>query len=131
VSCVELYLQEAGTGVAQQRIILKSAALYGRLDILEWVHQWGFLCPYSGEMSTCVVKHGKLAALIWLKDHECPLTSEVCNNVARHRHLNILQWARANGCPWDKMTCSNAAQGGHLNILQWARANGCPWNQYT
>ena len=42
VPCVDLYLQEAGTSVAQLRVILEGAASYGRLDILEWAHQRGY-----------------------------------------------------------------------------------------
>ena len=82
VSCVELYLEEAGNDVRQRRVILKSAASYGRLDILEWAHQHGYLhacilewaqrvfsCIDGEAMSACAAKHGQLAALIWLKDH--------------------------------------------------------------
>jgi len=132
VSCVELYLQEAGTDVAQLRVILNSAASYGRLDILEWAHQRGYSHAYCEDTATCAAKHGQLAALILLKDHGCPWDEYTCFHAAKGGHLNILQWARANGCPWwDEWTSHNAAKGGHLNILQWARANGCLWNENT
>ncbi len=128
VSCVELYLQEAGTDVPRLRDILNAAASYGRLDILEWAHQRGYSHACSKATSACAAKQGQLRALIWLHDHGCELSSEVCDNAAKHGHLNILQWARANECKWDEDMCAYAAEGGNLNILQWARANGCPWN---
>jgi hypothetical protein len=134
VSCVELYLQEAGNGIRQLRLILHGgAASYGRLDILEWAHQRGYLNDCSEERVTCVycaATHGILTDM-WLKDHRCPLPSAACNNASRHGHLNILQWLRANECPWDEYTCSFAAGSGRLDILQWLRANGCPWNEDT
>ena len=131
VSCVELYLQEAGTDVPQLRVILNGAASHGRLDILEWSHQHGHLHACSEKTSNSAVVHGHLTALIWLTDHKCPLPSAACRYAARHGHLNILQRLRAIGCPWNEDTCFLAARGGHLNILQWARANGCPWNEDT
>ena len=71
VSCVELYLQEAGTDVPQLRDILNAAASYGRLDILEWAHQRGYSHACSKATSACAAKHGQLAALIWLREHTC------------------------------------------------------------
>jgi hypothetical protein len=131
LSCVELYLQEVGNDVTQLRVILNGAASYGRLDILEWAHQHGYLHACSEKNSDSAVKHGQLAALIWLNDHGCRLSRHACTHAARNGHLIILQWLRANECSWDRSTCSEAAWGGHLNILQWARANGCPWNENT
>ena len=69
MSCVELYLQEAVTGLAQLRVILNGAASYGRLDILEWAHQRGYLHACSEGTYISAVENGQLAALIWLKDH--------------------------------------------------------------
>ena len=131
VSCVELYLQEAGTDVPRLRDILNAAASYGRLDILEWAHQRGYSHACSKATSACAAKQGQLRALIWLHDHGCALSSEVCINAAAGGHLNILQWARANEWQWNVDTCTYAAEGGHLHILQWARTNGCPWDRDT
>ena len=81
VSCVELYLQEKGTNVAQRRVILNGAAQYGRVDILKQLYQRGYLPrAFSEDMCTGVTKHGQLTALIRLKDHGCPVTSAACNN---------------------------------------------------
>jgi len=127
VSCVELYLQEVGSALAQLRVMLNGSASYGRLDILAWAHERGYSHACSEEMSNCAVKHGQLAALIWLKDRGSPLSCTACNDATSHRHLNFLQWLRANGCSWDEETCYRAAaEGGHLNILQWARGAWMP-----
>jgi len=140
VSCVELYLQEAGTDLAQLHVILNGAASYGRLDILEWAHERGYSHACSIATSTSAVDErtcssaalgGRLNILQWLRANGCPCDERTCSSAAEGGHLNILQWLRANGCPWDKWTCSRAAEGGHLNILQWARANGCSWDEYT
>ena len=125
VSCVELYLQEAVTGLAQLRLILHGAASYGRLDILEWAHQCGYLHTYIS-----AVENGQLAALRWLKDNGgYPFPRNLEEVAAFGGHLNILQWLTADRCLED--TCSSAAEGGHLNILQWARANECLWHENT
>ena len=78
VSCVELYLKEAGTDDPQLRDILNGAASYGRLDILEWAHQRGYSHACSKATSACAAKHGQIAALIWLKDHGCRWGERTC-----------------------------------------------------
>jgi len=67
VSCVELYLQEAGTDVAQLRItFLNSAASYGRLIILEWVHQCGYSYAYGEAMCTRATCSFDMAERSWM-----------------------------------------------------------------
>ena len=118
VSCVELYLQEAGTDFKRLGIILDGAAAYGRVEILEWAHHRGYSHACRERTSTNAVKHGQLAALIWLRDHGCSWGTKTCSHAALQGHLNILQWLRANRCPWKEDTCSAAAFNGHIEILQ-------------
>ena len=118
VSCVELYLQEGGTDFKRLGIILDGAAAYGRVEILEWAHHRGYSHACRERTSTNAVKHGQLAALIWLRDHGCSWGTKTCSHAALQGHLNILQWLRANRCPWKEDTCSAAAFNGHIEILQ-------------
>jgi len=139
ISCVEQYRKDTGYLPAKLLVILNGAAAYGQLQILEWAHQRRHeIAHYFSEDTTnCAVKHGQLAAMIWLNDRGFPFSvRRICCMAAENGHLNILQWLKLNEngnvnggyCRWEDTTptdvCSTAAKGGHFHILKWASENG-------
>ncbi len=104
-----------------------SAAKYGKLNILKWAYENGFVlnkmvCNYAA-------KNGNLEILNWAHEHNCEWDFWVCYFAAESGNLEILKWARENGCFWNNSICTVAARKGHFDILKWAINNGCPYNK--
>ena len=147
-SCVEMYLidSEGEDGSdAKLHSVLKAAARYGRINILEWAFKskYSYYAWYYEDTFISAVVHGQLEALKWLHEHGCSLddgceygygceyVKGACSGAAHGGHLEILQWLRANDFPWNSRTCEEAAKGGFLEVLKWARINNCPWHAGT
>jgi hypothetical protein len=109
--------------------VCMAAAKNGHLVLLQWLHANGY--PWNTWTCSKAAKNGHLETLMWARENGCPWDSDTCSDAAANGHLPVLQWARKEGCPWNKWTCSNAARYGHLKILQWAHENGCPWDSCT
>ena len=141
ISCAEKYFEDEGTGYEQLKLFWRSAARYGRLEIMRWAHQQGYARVWSqidesyaaDNAVVTAAKYGQLDILKWLRENGCcPWYAEICAAAASGGHLSILQWLRENGCPPKAYACcSAAASGGHISTLQWLRENGCPWNADT
>jgi hypothetical protein len=50
----------------------------------------------------------------------------ICLIAAIHGKLPALVWLRQNGCPLDVAVITIARAGGHEDVAAWAIANGCP-----
>jgi hypothetical protein len=106
-----------------------SAASYGQLETLQWLHQHG--CPWCEETCAAAAYRGHFHILKWARTHGCPWNGLTCSAAAHFGDLRALQWARANGCPWNAETFSGAARGGHMHVLTWLKQNNCPWDERT
>lgn len=71
----------------------RTAAKYGRLNVLQFLHG----------MTT----HLKL------------MDESVCEVAAKKGHLEMLQWLKSVGAPWDIYTAFRAAEYGQLETLKW------------
>ena len=76
--------------------ILGFALIAGHLNILEFIHNEGFICTEASVASTA----------------------------ARHGHLDILIWQREHGGNWDESVCTLSKS--HAHIQDWIHRNGCP-----
>ena len=96
--CIEEYKV---SGIWKENTTL-SAARYGHLDCLKYVHENG-----------------------------CPWDMYTISQASCYGHLDCLKYCHENGCPWNLYTTSLAAGNGHLDCLKYALENGCPWNEQT
>jgi hypothetical protein len=104
VSRRRLYLEEGKAGRNQDEErqfklyrISKSAARYGRLEIIQFAAKQGL--DQKTKYAICVYAAGG-------------------------GHLKILEWALANRFPLSARICIYAAGGGHLEVINWARQTG-------
>jgi len=110
VSCAKKYFDDKGTGTEQLQFFWYSAARYGRMEVMQWVHEQG----YSDVRN---------------QDY---IGIQTYTKAAKFGQLQALQWLRENGCDWNRNICYSAAgEGGHLPCLQWAEEKGCDWNKET
>jgi hypothetical protein len=61
------------------RMLCKSAARYGSLEVLQYLRS---------------------------KQVNCPWDKMTCSMAAMYGHFELLQWAHNNDCPWDVYTCA-------------------------
>ena len=52
---------------------------------------------------------GRLDVLQWLRAEGCPWSYSTCENAVGWGHVKVLRWARENGAPWNAATRDRAA----------------------
>lgn len=113
------------------RTVWLEAVSGGHVDVLEWL-----LCcarvPMR-EVTFCMraAKHGRLGALMWLRNHDFPWDIYVCIEAARLGHFDVLRWALENGAPVSdghrNVTCVSPGEEGHLDLVRSLRKRGARW----
>ena len=88
-------------GMPLSDIVVKAAALSGRLSILQHL----------------------------LREQQCPAPLKVSYHAARSGSIDMLDWLKAQSwCEFNDFACAGAARGGHLAVLQHLRSQGCDWD---
>jgi hypothetical protein len=129
-------------GVPWDDVICSSAALYRKLDMLQWLHS------HDCQWDECAVlvnasRGGSVAMLQWLtsviKEPWSPTTlTTMLSAAASYGNLEAAQWLRAKGAPWPaafaaKSSDKRAAvvqQCWSLPVAQWALICGSGWLQW-
>lgn len=109
ISCVQQYLEAAGTDTKQLSFVWYNAARYGRLKLMAWAHQQGY-------------------SRVWKEKYRSRETLRLrtigvssCEKAAEYGRIDALKWLQQNGCEWDNATCSGAARG-LAGMLGWTVA---------
>jgi hypothetical protein len=86
-------------------------------------------CPkHRNQTNWSAANFGHLDILKWLHIYKYPWDSSVYAAAARGGQLETLKWLRKNGYSWNESVCAAASGGGHLETLKWLMKNKCPWN---
>jgi hypothetical protein len=106
--------------------LFKTAALYGKLDVLKWLYANYFTKRpsvfefdaefYVVESALC---NGHINILEWLS-HRFTYSEYTCGLAARNNQLATLQWLRQRGTPWDREYCTYEARShNHIALAEW------------
>lgn len=109
------------------------AALYGRLDMLEWcVGILGSRVWHLRDITLNAVIGGHLHVLQCAEKHvENKQDTRLFSLAVEDGHLHIMTWLRENNYSLDRRDrdlCTMAARNGHLDVLKWLVENGFPYN---
>jgi hypothetical protein len=125
-------------GVPWDTVICRTAAFYGKLSLLQWLHSND--CPWTLSLvlsNAC--RSARIATLQWLAAVTEPwsesIMSKMLDSAASCNHLALTKWLRARGAPWpssfaSKFTDQFAAtvrQCWPVSAVQWAVAAGSGW----
>lgn len=113
------------------------AALNGRIDVLEWGRERGYMEEFTTDLCSAAAAGGNLDVLEWgrangyiklptLGAHTCPY-----GIAARNGHIRILEWLWANNYPCYGAPSSylmHAVNSNRLHVVKWFRTKGCPWD---
>jgi len=107
--------------------IVKAAAKGNSVDVIQWIHNHqrlgnGYL------VSLIAARHGNLAVLQWLKEHEYQWNRWICTTAAENGHLDVLKYLHENHMTLYPMLSYSAALNGHLDIVKYLHENGCDWS---
>ncbi len=98
--------------------VLRLAATYGQLEVLEWVSTFS-LCVWTPNLCSCAAWGGELATLQWLRSRNCPWDKKTINYAAIG-DLRTLQWTIKANCPIEPAElCEMAARYGSVDMLEW------------
>ena len=100
------------------------AAGAGHLHCLAWARALGR--EWSPPTFSSAVRHGRMDAIVHLRENGCPWDERACEAAARRGRLDILAYLREDGCPWDDRTVVAAAGSKHPKTIAYARAHMCP-----
>lgn len=110
-------------------IEIETAALYGHLDVAEWLCEQGQPC---NEMALNAAARGGHTDLVkWMCDHGAKWSDFTIRSAVQSGRLELVQFLRQQGCPWSWNATKAAVEHGQSEILQWLVANGCPWSYRT
>lgn len=70
--------------------VLKTAAIWGCVDVLEWAHEHG--CRCDDDVYSLSIRYGHLNVLKWAYSKR-PLTEEIWRNVRMSRNADMREWA--------------------------------------
>ena len=108
---------------------MDSAAEFGHLDVLQWLHatRREGCTTDAMDMAAC---NGHLAIVQWLHEHRREgCTSNAMDFAAQHGHLAVIKWLHYNRHEGaTHYAIDNAATSGHLDVIQWLhghRDEGC------
>jgi hypothetical protein len=94
VSCARLCLATANQDRnTRSKQLFKTAASYGKLDVLQWGHNLGY-------------------------DIDKMFNKYTIADAALNGHLEVVKYLRKLGIEWDQKSCSNAAVNVHLKLLK-------------
>jgi hypothetical protein len=111
--------------------LMKSAARYGHIRIMNWIHSSDPSCKWDNGITSTAAQCRKFNALVWLRSQNppCPWDERKLYDMASSRgdvmlmkclrHLN-------SSYPWHDSFCTNAAKNGHLKMLRWLRCQEPP-----
>lgn len=110
----------------------KSAAQFGRLECLVFIHETGGSMGLIARYEAAA--NGHLECLKYLLSFNHELTeyerehglSFVLEQCASNGQLECLAYAHRHGCAWTKDVCKLAAKYNQLPCLQYAVEHGCP-----
>ncbi|RLN51051.1 hypothetical protein BBJ28_00013521 [Nothophytophthora sp. Chile5] len=118
------WLSENDEGRGEWQLASQSAALYGRLETIQWLHENRKDCWSTAVMNLAALK-GHLDIVQWLHaNREEGCTVEAMDEAASHGHLDVVRWLHENrqeGCTTKAMDC--ATERGHLEVVKWLQAN--------
>lgn len=101
---------------------LDNAAMWGRLDILQYLHQKGY--PLT-EMTFCLAAcYDQLEVLEYLHQHRCPYSRYVFYQAAFYGHVRIYQWFHQHRYPGDPHALHNARSAEHFELADWLVRHG-------
>lgn len=112
----------------------RRAVVFGRLDVVEWLHARGYRPHSRSGVYAVAASQGDHRVLewMWAKGVKGGWDSDVCRAAAANGQLRALKWLRSRcpPCPWAEDTCEAAASRGDLEALEWVRAQDppCPWD---
>jgi hypothetical protein len=108
---------------------IKSAAFYGHLDVIKWLHI-NLSMGFTTKAMDNAAEGGHLEVIKWLHCNRTEgCTMKAIAVAARNGHLDVIKWLHSNrteGCTASAM--DNAAHGGHLDVIKWLHENrteGC------
>ena len=103
----------------------EDAAKYGRLDILQWMHQEGLYNRCAPFGLSNAAKYGHLEVLKWLHEHEHDeYTYYAMDEAAENGFLNVVIWLHENtkaGCT--EYAYVKALENGFLDVAIWLHEN--------
>jgi hypothetical protein len=85
------------------KIIVKTLAMYGNIELLEIAKNNGCYIP---------------------GDSYVPTNNDIWERVAKNGNLEVLKWAHKNNVVMNWKICAFAAEHGHIDIVKWAIING-------
>lgn len=106
------------------------AAFYGRLEILQWLQENGYLFDIIS-ISQLAAEGGHLKILKWLFDGNGSIEKTSYFYAAKTGQIKILEWLNENDsfmnihdyCHW--ITCIISAYTGQFETLKWLHQIGC------
>jgi hypothetical protein len=125
-------------GLPWNTVICRTAAFYGKLDLLQWLHSND--CPWVlAAVLSNACRNAHMATLQWLATVTEPWSdstkSEMLKSAASCNHLALAKWVKAKGAAWPKNFSSNytsetaitSKQSWSVSAVQWALASGSGW----
>jgi hypothetical protein len=117
---VEVLTSLRELGMEFSNIVAESAALSGRLNILQYlvIEQQ---CPVSVMLSVYAARSGSISMLDWLKaGGRSGFNYRTYQGAAEGGHLAALQHVHSLGCGWgDESILLYAAAGGSIDVVEW------------
>ncbi len=110
-----------------------TAALLGRLDILQWLFKAG--CPYETRpVYQSAVIGGNLETIewlyAWLSNQDFPWLQTMCPLAASYGHRAVFEWLKRHGDTSGPHDCMKACcKTGALNMLKWFHGQGNPLSE--
>lgn len=118
-----------------KRIIFKTAARFGRLDVFKEVKKnlkrgyFRSMREYDTSIPYPAALHGQLELLKWMKEHSW-FNKFVCvRGAAEGGHIECLKWLLEVRCSFTECTFSDAARGRSVEMLEFLLENECPFDQ--
>lgn len=111
--------------------LLDTAATYGHLDIVKYIHNnhQTRVDGGLGESPISAIIHaalrGDLPTLVWLKEKGYPWSDGICMILARRGYLEALKYVRSQGCPWGILRIASVAPVTGENMHTYLLEEGC------
>lgn len=96
------------------------AALYGNLEILEYLYESGFYMNRWVYAAASFNGHKNILEWLLMKEGDnIKWDALSCAFAARNGHFELLKWLRDNKCPLDYTVLLNAKEFAHKEIYDW------------
>jgi len=116
---------------SNMKIIHNNAVYHGHIDLFKWLVPTNEVESTDALYTNTAAWYGRLDILKYLHENGCPWTGLACYFAAQYDHLEMLKYLHENGCQWDTHIYGIAGKKGHLEIVKYLYENDCPWDAST